>query len=56
MALPLLDAGDLNEEQVRESVQRIGSTLDQLFSESEERDESPVHAARRLVKQRLNIA
>jgi len=56
MAMPLLDAGDMNEEQVRDSVQRIGGTLDQLFSEAEDRNESPVHAAERLVRQRLEVA
>jgi len=53
MALPLLDAGDLSEEQVRESVQRIGGTLDQLFAEAEDRNESPVYSATRMVRRRM---
>jgi len=53
MALPLLDAGDLSEEQVRNAVQRIGGTLDQILVEAGSVGESPVHAARRLVLQRL---
>ena len=56
MAIPLLDAGDLNEEQVRDAVLRIGDTLDQMFTEAEERNESPVHAAQRLVRRRLETA
>jgi leucine dehydrogenase len=53
IALPLLDAGDLSEEQVRKSVQGLGGTLDRLFAEAEDRDESPVHAAQRVVRERL---
>ena len=56
MAVLLLDAGDLTEEQVRDSVMRIGDSLDQLFTEAEQCDESPVHAAQRLVRRRLEIA
>jgi leucine dehydrogenase len=56
MAMPLLDAGDLSEERIREAVQRIGGMLDQLFVEAEERNESPFHAAARLVKHRLAIS
>ncbi len=55
MAMPLLDAGDLSEERVRDSVQRVGGMLDELFVEAEERNESPYHAAARLVKQRLAV-
>jgi leucine dehydrogenase len=53
MALPLLDAGDLSEEQVRDSVQRIGGALNQMFTDAENRDESPIHPAMRLVRERL---
>jgi divalent metal cation (Fe/Co/Zn/Cd) transporter len=56
MAVLLLDAGDLTEEQVRDSVMRIGGSLGQMFVEAEERDESPVHAAQRLVRSRLETA
>ena len=56
MALPLLDAGDLSEDQVRHTVQQIGGTLDQLLMEAASLDESPVRAARRLVLQRLKEA
>jgi leucine dehydrogenase len=53
LAIPLIEAGDLSDEQVRESVQRIGDTLDQMFTEAGKRDESPVHEAERLVTRRL---
>jgi leucine dehydrogenase len=53
IAIPFIEAGDLSEEQVRDSVQRIGDTLDRMFKESEESGESPVHAAHRLVRRRL---
>lgn len=56
MAVLLLDAGDLTEEQVRDTVMRIGGSLEQMFAEAEERDESPVHAAQRLVRSRLETA
>ncbi|MFC1639601.1 Glu/Leu/Phe/Val dehydrogenase dimerization domain-containing protein [Gemmatimonadota bacterium] len=56
MAIPLLDAGDLTEEQVRDSVLRIGDSLDRMFTEAEQRDESPVYAAERLVRRRLETA
>lgn len=56
IAVPLLDAGDLDEEQVRDSVQRIGVLLDLMFTEAAERDESPVHAAERLVNSTLEAA
>lgn len=57
VAVPLLDAAEITEEQVRDSVRRIGDTLDQLLTEAEERDESPLHAAARLVESRLdNVA
>jgi leucine dehydrogenase len=56
MAIPLLDAGDLTEEQVRDSVLRIGETLDQMFAEAEQRHESPVYAAQRMVRRRLEMA
>ena len=56
VAIPLIDAGDLAEDQVRESVQRIGNSLERMFAEAKEYDESPVHAAQRLVRQRLESA
>ena len=56
VAIPLIEAGDLGEEQLRESVQRIGDALGQMFVEAEERGESPEHVARRLVQRRLQAA
>lgn len=53
MAIPLLDAADLTDEAVREYVERIGDTLDEIFAEAAERGESPLHAATRLVSNRL---
>jgi leucine dehydrogenase len=56
LALPLLDAGDLSEEQVRNAVQRIGDTLHQIFIEADGLDESPVRAATRMAIQKLDQA
>ena len=54
LAIPLIEAGDLSDEQVRDSVGRIGQTLAQMFTESAGRGESPVRAARRVVQRRLS--
>ena len=56
VALPLLDAGDFSEEQVRDSVRGIGDALDQILSEAIENGEPPVRAAERLVTRRLDAA
>ncbi len=56
VALPLLDAGDFSEEQVRDSVRGIGDSLDQILSEATENRELSVRAAQRLVTRRLEAA
>ena len=56
VAIPLLDEGVHSEEEVRNRVRGIGDTLDRIFAEAEERRESPVHAAQRLVQARLERA
>jgi len=56
MAIPLMDAGDLADDQVLKSVERIGETLERVFEEAAVLDESPVHPAERLVASRLHTA
>ena len=52
IALPLLGKGH-SEEEVWSRVRRIEGTVERVLAEAGERDESPVHAARRLVERVL---
>ncbi len=48
IALPLLDAGDHTEEQIRARICNIESVLTEIFDEADRSHESPAHTARRL--------
>lgn len=53
IALPALDSGNVTDEEVRNRVNRIETTLDEIFREASENNESPVLAAKKLVERVL---
>ena len=53
IALPALDSGNVTEEEVRNRINRIETTLDEIFREASENDESPVLSAKKLVERVL---
>jgi len=53
IAFGMMHLGESNEEAMRERVGEIENTLDRIFSAAKERDESPVHGARRVAEDAL---
>ncbi len=49
IALPLLDAGNHTDQEIRDRILGIGGTLDGIFKEAEANNETPVLAAQRIV-------
>jgi leucine dehydrogenase len=52
----LMSRGVTDSKKIDVAVERIGTSLSEIFAESSARDESPFHAARRLVERRLRQA
>ncbi len=53
IALPALDSGNVTEEEVRNRINRIETTLEEIFREASQNDESPVLSAMKLVERVL---
>jgi len=53
IALPALDSGKVTEEEVRNRIGRIAVTLNEIFREAGENNESPVVSAKKLVERVL---
>jgi leucine dehydrogenase len=53
IAFGMMHLGESNREAMRERVREIEEALDRIFAEAAERDESPVHGARRVAEQAL---
>lgn len=55
LAFGLLQKGVVDREALRERVRGLGDRLREIFREAGERDESPLHAARRLARRKLDV-